>query len=189
MTNCKLLSHNDAEGWKVILGQNPVNQLFWVIICVTKKRMDERIEKHTDSVNALSSAVKGSSPDIIVGVLAIQGAVEEHVLAAKALGAVAKEIRYVEDFDGLHGIILPGGVSSPFIDIFHIALKIITKKTYFRKARPCQSWGRVMAFFRSSRHGYRTVDQWVPWKTFCAKDSVYYIILTCSGCYILNINS
>lgn len=74
--------------------------------------IDERIEKHSSSVEAFSLAViKNASQSIVVGVLAIQGAVEEHMLAIKSLGAVAKEIRYVEDFEGVHGIILPGGVS------------------------------------------------------------------------------
>ena len=52
--------------------------------------------------------------DLTIGILAIQGAVEEHILALKALGVNTKEIRYVVDFENLDGIILPGGVSCIF---------------------------------------------------------------------------
>lgn len=47
-----------------------------------------------------------------IGILAIQGAVEEHAKCIRKLGANVKEIRKPEDFDGLDGIILPGGEST-----------------------------------------------------------------------------
>ena len=47
----------------------------------------------------------------VIGIFAIQGAVEEHALCVKKCGGNVKEIRMPDDFDGLDGIILPGGVS------------------------------------------------------------------------------
>ena len=47
-----------------------------------------------------------------IGVLAIQGAVEEHIDAVKAVGAEAISVRNPQDFEGLDGIILPGGEST-----------------------------------------------------------------------------
>lgn len=49
---------------------------------------------------------------VVIGVLAIQGAVEEHAIHAAACGAVVKEIRLPQDFAGVDGIILPGGEST-----------------------------------------------------------------------------
>jgi 5'-phosphate synthase pdxT subunit len=47
-----------------------------------------------------------------IGVLAIQGAVQEHIDCLKQLGASAKLIKVPKDFEGLDGIILPGGEST-----------------------------------------------------------------------------
>ena len=45
---------------------------------------------------------------VLIGVLAIQGAVEEHIHHVKACGADARELRLPEDFEGVDGIILSG---------------------------------------------------------------------------------
>ena len=45
-----------------------------------------------------------------VGVLGIQGAVEEHLQAIASLGVETVKLVNVEDFSGIDGIILPGGV-------------------------------------------------------------------------------
>eukprot|EP01040_Poterioochromonas_malhamensis_P011562 gene11562-12611_t len=50
--------------------------------------------------------------DIRVGVLAIQGAVEEHVNSMRKLGCIVKEIREASDISDIDGIILPGGIHS-----------------------------------------------------------------------------
>jgi 5'-phosphate synthase pdxT subunit len=47
-----------------------------------------------------------------VGVLAVQGAVREHVEALRAVGAEPREVRLPEDFEGLDALILPGGEST-----------------------------------------------------------------------------
>jgi len=47
-----------------------------------------------------------------VGVLDVQGAVREHLLALKTLGIKAVSVRKREDFDQLDGLIIPGGEST-----------------------------------------------------------------------------
>ena len=48
----------------------------------------------------------------LIGIFAIQGAVEEHANCVKKCGGHVKEIRMPKDFDGVDGIILPGGEST-----------------------------------------------------------------------------
>lgn len=47
-----------------------------------------------------------------IGVLALQGGVEEHIKHLKALDCEAVEVRKVEELDELDGLILPGGEST-----------------------------------------------------------------------------
>lgn len=47
-----------------------------------------------------------------IGVLALQGAVSEHVRAIRAVGASPVEVLTVEDLRGVDGLILPGGEST-----------------------------------------------------------------------------
>lgn len=47
-----------------------------------------------------------------IGVLALQGAVREHVDALRRAGAEAVEVRETDDLEGLDGIIIPGGEST-----------------------------------------------------------------------------
>ena len=47
-----------------------------------------------------------------VGVLAVQGAVREHVNAIREVGAEAVEVRLPRDLEGLSGLCLPGGEST-----------------------------------------------------------------------------
>jgi pyridoxal 5'-phosphate synthase pdxT subunit len=49
---------------------------------------------------------------IKIGVLALQGAVREHVNAVKACGVQAIEIKHKEQLDEIDGLILPGGEST-----------------------------------------------------------------------------
>ncbi|OFK67280.1 pyridoxal 5'-phosphate synthase glutaminase subunit PdxT [Corynebacterium sp. HMSC074A09] len=48
----------------------------------------------------------------LVGVLALQGGVEEHLAVLESLGVETRRVRLPQDLDGLDGIILPGGESS-----------------------------------------------------------------------------
>lgn len=47
-----------------------------------------------------------------IGVLALQGAVQEHLTIIQALGATGVKVRQPEDLTGIHGLILPGGEST-----------------------------------------------------------------------------
>lgn len=47
-----------------------------------------------------------------IGVLALQGAVSEHLDAVRRAGARAVQVRRVEQLDNLHGLIIPGGEST-----------------------------------------------------------------------------
>ncbi|MDK8510570.1 pyridoxal 5'-phosphate synthase glutaminase subunit PdxT [Corynebacterium bovis] len=48
----------------------------------------------------------------VIGVLAVQGGVREHVRALERLGATAVEVRRTAHLEGLDGIVLPGGEST-----------------------------------------------------------------------------
>lgn len=47
-----------------------------------------------------------------IGVLSLQGGVQEHLNHLRELGAEAAEVKKAEDLEGLQGIILPGGEST-----------------------------------------------------------------------------
>lgn len=51
-----------------------------------------------------------SSP--LIGILALQGGVEEHAAILESLGATVRRVRLPGDLEGLDGIVLPGGESS-----------------------------------------------------------------------------
>lgn len=63
-----------------------------------------------------------------VGVLALQGAFYEHIEALKHLGVQCKEIRKVEDLDGIERIVLPGGEST-------VQGKLLHKTGLFERVR------------------------------------------------------
>ena len=48
----------------------------------------------------------------VVGVLALQGDVREHLHALAAAGAVARPIRRPDELDGIDGLVIPGGEST-----------------------------------------------------------------------------
>lgn len=47
-----------------------------------------------------------------IGVLALQGAVPEHLRTLHHIGATGLKVRQPEDLQGLHGLIIPGGEST-----------------------------------------------------------------------------
>jgi 5'-phosphate synthase pdxT subunit len=51
-------------------------------------------------------------PDLLLGVLAIQGGFEAHLRMLRGLGAETKEVRVPADLDGLDGLVIPGGEST-----------------------------------------------------------------------------
>jgi 5'-phosphate synthase pdxT subunit len=52
-----------------------------------------------------------------IGVLALQGAFREHVLALRRLGAEVTKVRLPEDLDGLDGLVIPGGESTTIMKL------------------------------------------------------------------------
>ncbi|GAA4618570.1 pyridoxal 5'-phosphate synthase glutaminase subunit PdxT [Saccharopolyspora hordei] len=48
----------------------------------------------------------------VIGVLALQGGVAEHLAALERCGADARPVRRAEELDAVHGIVLPGGEST-----------------------------------------------------------------------------
>ena len=56
----------------------------------------------------MADSKSNSNKIVTIGILAIQGAVEEHVNAIRKVGGNPKELRLPADFVGLDGIILPG---------------------------------------------------------------------------------
>ncbi|HEY8534456.1 MAG TPA: pyridoxal 5'-phosphate synthase glutaminase subunit PdxT [Micromonospora sp.] len=49
---------------------------------------------------------------MVVGVLALQGDVREHLWALAECGAVARPVRRVEDLEGIDALVIPGGEST-----------------------------------------------------------------------------
>ena len=47
-----------------------------------------------------------------VGILALQGAVREHIQAIESIGAKAVAVKHKEEFHNLDGLVLPGGEST-----------------------------------------------------------------------------
>lgn len=47
-----------------------------------------------------------------IGVLDLQGAVEEHLIALRTIGVTAVSVKKIEDFDTIDGLIIPGGEST-----------------------------------------------------------------------------
>jgi len=50
--------------------------------------------------------------DVTIGVLALQGAVEKHVAMLEKCGIRPLRVRFPEDLDSIHGLIIPGGEST-----------------------------------------------------------------------------
>jgi 5'-phosphate synthase pdxT subunit len=64
-----------------------------------------------------------TSEDPVVGVLALQGDVREHLVALAGLGVMARPIRRRAELDDLDGIVIPGGESTTIcrlLDVFEL---------------------------------------------------------------------
>jgi pyridoxal 5'-phosphate synthase pdxT subunit len=53
-----------------------------------------------------------AEPDLLIGVLAVQGGFEAHLEMLRQLGAETREVRLPADLDGLDGLVIPGGEST-----------------------------------------------------------------------------
>jgi len=54
-----------------------------------------------------------------IGVLALQGAVSEHVRMLELAGATASAVKKVEELEDLHGLVIPGGESTAISKLMH----------------------------------------------------------------------
>ena len=58
---------------------------------------------------------KGEHEQLVIGILALQGAYDAHAKAIASLGAASKLIRLPSDLEGIHGLIMPGGESTTML--------------------------------------------------------------------------
>ncbi|TKV62058.1 pyridoxal 5'-phosphate synthase glutaminase subunit PdxT [Nakamurella flava] len=64
-----------------------------------------------------------TSTDPVIGVLALQGDVREHLMTLAGLGVTARPVRRARELDGLDGIVVPGGESTTLcrlLDVFEL---------------------------------------------------------------------
>ncbi|MCE1248957.1 MAG: pyridoxal 5'-phosphate synthase glutaminase subunit PdxT [Firmicutes bacterium] len=64
-----------------------------------------------------------------IGVLAMQGAFEEHIKALQALGVETAEVRLEKDLENIDGIIIPGGESTTIgkmLDSYNLTDRLIS---------------------------------------------------------------
>ena len=64
-----------------------------------------------------------TTTDPVIGVLALQGDVREHLVALAGLGVTARPIRRPGELDAIDGIVLPGGESTTMcrlLDVFEL---------------------------------------------------------------------
>lgn len=57
---------------------------------------------------------------MLIGILALQGAVEPHELKLKSLGVATRLVKKTEELEGLSGLVLPGGESSTMIHLLKL---------------------------------------------------------------------
>lgn len=55
---------------------------------------------------------RAAEPELRIGVLALQGGFEAHLQMLRGLGAEVREVRTTDDFEGLDGLVIPGGEST-----------------------------------------------------------------------------
>jgi 5'-phosphate synthase pdxT subunit len=55
-----------------------------------------------------------------IGVLAVQGNFREHAAMLRRLGAEVVEVRLPGEFEGLDGLVVPGGESTTFVRLMHL---------------------------------------------------------------------
>ena len=73
-----------------------------------------------------------SRSDPVVGVLALQGDVREHLVALGGLGVTARPIRRASELAELDGIVIPGGESTTIcrlLDVFDLRAPLVERLT------------------------------------------------------------
>ena len=93
----------------------------------------------TRKTTARKSDLEVSEGPKRIGVLALQGAYEEHVEILKKLGVEPVEVRSVEDLEGLSGLIVPGGESTTIGNLMAESGLLDGIRSFFYKGGPV--WG------------------------------------------------
>ncbi len=73
---------------------------------------------------------------VTIGVLALQGAVVEHLRAVEQTGATAVAVKKVEQLADLDGIILPGGESTAISKLMHLYGFTDALQAFHREGKP-----------------------------------------------------
>jgi 5'-phosphate synthase pdxT subunit len=82
------------------------------------------------------------APALRVGVLALQGAVEEHMAALTRVGAIATPVKTEQQLDAIDGLIIPGGESTTVIRLLD---RFEMKEPLIKRARAgLPLWGTCM---------------------------------------------
>jgi 5'-phosphate synthase pdxT subunit len=71
-----------------------------------------------------------SADDPVIGVLALQGDVREHLVALAGLGATARPVRRPAELDDIDGIVIPGGESTTIcrlLDVFELREPLVRR--------------------------------------------------------------
>ena len=83
-------------------------------VCISAHTTVFRVCLRPVMESKLADTHTSSDSDIVIGVLALQGAFREHIAHfSKVAGVTALEVRKREDLDGLDGLVIPGGVCLP----------------------------------------------------------------------------
>eukprot|EP01039_Chlorochromonas_danica_P003465 gene3465-3795_t len=91
-----------------------------------------------------------------IGVLALQGAVEEHMVMIQRLGCEAKEIRMPEDLAGVDGLILPGGESTTMAIVGEQCGLFPQLKAWVQAKKPI--WGTCAGMILLSDHAIKQAE-------------------------------
>ncbi len=92
---------------------------------------DLDMKKHVNANEQLDMDKKFESKGhLVIGVLAIQGGVVEHINHIRKLGYDAIEVKKIEDLDQIDGIILPGGESTAISKILREEIFTSVSRSY-----------------------------------------------------------
>lgn len=87
-----------------------------------------------------------STLNVRIGVLAIQGSVEEHMDMLKKIGISPVAVKTKADLDKVDGLIIPGGESTTIgklmkLDGLDREIRARAKKSFFSRKKPLAVWG------------------------------------------------
>ena len=89
---------------------------------------------------------------VVIGVLALQGDVIEHIHALQRIGAETREVRLPQQLEGLDGLIIPGGESTT-IGKLAVAYELMEPLKEFGKKHAI--WGTCAGAIFLSRDAHR----------------------------------